>query len=787
MESRTLLATTPAATATSAAVNLSGLSSVSTDGNANSPAVVIDPYDSQKLFAVWGVDLSSLSPVPHTTAVVEGAYSTNGGTSWTGLGQEVASPQRDVATINATPPTDYTEVTDPSVAFDGQGNVYVLTLQTTGAADGELYLTRFNFSGSAPSQEPLPNNGIVYQWVAGSDGVTDPAMAVDTSPSDPHANNVYITWASIDTEPANPDPYAAQGFNPNRAELVVGTPIANPSVDEQSLAFSAVTTVSVNGNFGPNDNSHLQLVINQNDNGQITVAWDDFGTGSKALPAYDVLNSSLVQAGDTYGFTNSIGTGIILPGTSNESPGNWATPVIYSAGLATSTNPAEPVGIATEVTVNGGTTDVNGDGKDDVVVADQGTGQIGVLLNSGTGALQATSVYSAVSNPSGVSLGDFISGHTTANILDAATSNGAPSGGVSVNPNGTPPTDGLGVFKSAVPLQSVPGGSAETAIVTADVDGNGIPNIVAADPGKGTIDIWLNPSSGTSAPISLSLPGGDIPVAVVVDKFRGPTSNPDIAVLNSNGKIVIFQNGITAGNLVVPEDFTPYTVATVADAVSMTSGQVDGNVNLPDLIVTRDDPGQNELMVVPNSSSSSSLSFGTPTAVANSIFAGTPVGGEQGLATGQLSTSGNYSSYKDIAVVYAAFGTGESMVAVFQNLKNGQFSRTFATGGEDFDAGQENPTAIALLHLTNSTTLPFEDIVVTNNDNFDRTTFAGTVSVLQPAATPTITQGTPSTFNDSVDVPDPLRSHQPDGHGRPDRSAKRRQSESCPGGPFRWR
>ena len=69
--------------------NLSGLSSVSTNGNANSPAVVIDPYNPEKLFAVWGVDLSSLSPVPHTTAIVEGAYSNNGGTSWTSLGEKL--------------------------------------------------------------------------------------------------------------------------------------------------------------------------------------------------------------------------------------------------------------------------------------------------------------------------------------------------------------------------------------------------------------------------------------------------------------------------------------------------------------------------------------------------------------------------------------------------------------------------------------------------------------------------------------------------------------------------
>ena len=358
-----------------------------------------------------------------------------------------------------------------------------------------------------PTPVFLPNNGIIYQWVTGSDAATSPVVAVDAAnpaapgTPDPFANNVYIAWASIDTEPANPNPYAGTGFNPNRAELVVGTPISNPSGNEKSLAFSGVTSVNVGGSFGgtfgPQHDSHPQLVINQTSGGQVTVVWDDFGTGSTASPPFDELLSNLVQGGNTFGFSGQ--TGVINPGVAgNSSPGNWATPVIYSAGQANSTVPADPVGIATEG--SGGTTDVNGNGTDDVVVADQGTGQIGVAINSGTGALGATAVYSAVGSPSGVTLGDFVGGHTNANILDAATSNGGGAGGVSVNPNGTPPTDGTGVFRSAVPLQSVSGGSAETAIVTADVDGNGLPDIVAADPGKGSIDIWLNPSAGASRP-----------------------------------------------------------------------------------------------------------------------------------------------------------------------------------------------------------------------------------------------------------------------------------------------
>ena len=322
-------------------IHLTSLTSVTgsnpaVDGNANSPTVVVDPYDSQKVFAVWGDDLSSLSPVPHTTAIVEGAFSSDGGTNWGGLGTSV-NPVffPDPLTINTTPPTAYTEVTDPSVAFDSRGNVYVLTLQTSGASDGALILTEFNFSGSTPNEVTLPNSGIVYQWVTGSDAATSPTLAVDSGtypnsgpgttppvagiPNDPFANNLYIAWASIDTEPANPNPYIGPGFNPDRAELIVGTPISNPSGNESPLAFSGVTTVNLNGNFGSQRNTHPQLVINPGnttnsnqtpiDPGQITIGWEDSGTDATLSPPVTLLLSNIVQPGDTYGFNGSNGPG----------------------------------------------------------------------------------------------------------------------------------------------------------------------------------------------------------------------------------------------------------------------------------------------------------------------------------------------------------------------------------------------------------------------------------------------------------------------------------------------
>src|SRR6516165_10214544 len=60
LESRTLLATIPAATATGAPQSLTSLFDVTTGGDTNNPTVVINPYNSQDVVAVWGRDLSQL-------------------------------------------------------------------------------------------------------------------------------------------------------------------------------------------------------------------------------------------------------------------------------------------------------------------------------------------------------------------------------------------------------------------------------------------------------------------------------------------------------------------------------------------------------------------------------------------------------------------------------------------------------------------------------------------------------------------------------------------------------
>src|ERR1017187_2894414 len=334
LEARTLLATTPAAavaTANGSAVspmNLTSFANATTTsgGNANSPTIAINPYDSQEAVAVWGVDISNLSPTPLTTAIIQGAYSLDGGTTWNTLpgqqGNGLNGVLPDPALYTPTAPTPpYIQVTDPSLGIDSQGNFYLLDTQHNATApvptSGAITLSKYSFVGNSASGGTGVvvdfGNKIIDQWVNGPADLT-PIIAVDAGtypnsgpgttppagvPADPSANNVYIAWATNDIAPA--DPNLIPQFSPNRAELLVSSnggasfggetfPGAGPSINNIP-----------GGNFGLQLDTHPQLAIESGANGGVTVAWTDIGSDEGT--AVTKLKSSFVVPGVSYSST----------------------------------------------------------------------------------------------------------------------------------------------------------------------------------------------------------------------------------------------------------------------------------------------------------------------------------------------------------------------------------------------------------------------------------------------------------------------------------------------------
>jgi hypothetical protein len=113
LELRTLMAVLPP-------VSVTGQVAVSKDGgNDSTPSVAVDPANPQKLVSVWTVDAPTVPlNLGQTTTYVEGAFSIDGGKTWSSLGTNAFPDSTiDFSQSQANGPVFFTQVTDAAVAF----------------------------------------------------------------------------------------------------------------------------------------------------------------------------------------------------------------------------------------------------------------------------------------------------------------------------------------------------------------------------------------------------------------------------------------------------------------------------------------------------------------------------------------------------------------------------------------------------------------------------------------------------------------------------------------------
>jgi subtilisin-like proprotein convertase family protein len=325
LEARTLMATAPLPIVTGQA-SLSS-NQASNTSNDSSPSVAVDPVNPLKMVMVYTHHDPKNAQIFATPFVAEAEFTVDGGKTWSPLGLPIN--QFDPSTSN--PEVQYTQAFAQGVGIDQNQLLYIGVLENDSAnTSGAVITEKFDFSSATPVQINVngpgaPPDNVVYQWNRSDPNVPNASLeqsfdnftlVVDsnaasfTDPTtgqvqtDPNAGNVYIA-ATLDSPPP-PNPPSPW----NRYTAILGGSTDGINfTDAFGLNFVFVDQQITNGgspNVGNQHETDPQLSISQgkagkNDGGELTMIWDDYGSGATASPPVDLIDARGLTFDNTTG------------------------------------------------------------------------------------------------------------------------------------------------------------------------------------------------------------------------------------------------------------------------------------------------------------------------------------------------------------------------------------------------------------------------------------------------------------------------------------------------------
>ncbi|MDE3144368.1 MAG: T9SS type A sorting domain-containing protein, partial [Bacteroidota bacterium] len=256
--------------------------------------------------------------------------------------------------------------------------------------------------------------------------------------------------------------------------------------------------------------------------------------------------------------------------------------------------------------------DIDGDGKLDIAVANYSSNTVSVFLNTSTSgtisfASSTGSVFTTGTNPKSVAIGDFDGdgkpdlavANYTDNTISVFKNNGS-TGSIS--------------FAAKADF-STGSGSNPYSVSVGDIDGDGKPDIAAANYTSNNIAVFLNTSSGSiNFAAHSDFTGGTNPSSILIGDIDGDGKS-DLAFSNYNSNTVsVLRNTSSIGSISFAAK-SDYTAGTAPLGIAI--GDIDGD-GKPDLAVVNNT--DNTVSVLRNISTSGSISFSSKVDFATGSF-----------------------------------------------------------------------------------------------------------------------------------------------------------------------